>query len=51
MFGKHRGTNRGREVPTDYLDWVLKPKADQFDEDVIFTVRPELERRRQAAAA
>lgn len=40
-FGKHAGV-RIRDVPTDYWTWVIR---QDFDEDVMFTARHELERR------
>lgn len=46
-FGKHRGV-LWTEVDEGFLHWV----ADRdFDEDVLFTVRHEIERRRAAAEA
>lgn len=47
-FGKHRGA-RWTDVPNDYLEWVLVNIED--NEDVIFTARSELERRRQKKEA
>lgn len=43
-FGKHRGA-RWSEVPTDYLRWCA---GQGMDENVAFTVRRELDRRRTA---
>lgn len=42
-FGKHRGA-RWSEVDSSYLEWVLR---QDFDEDVLFTVRHEMERRKK----
>jgi exodeoxyribonuclease X len=42
-FGKHRGA-KWSEVPTDYLQWMDRKGA--FDEDVMYTCREELRRRR-----
>lgn len=41
-FGKHEG-KKWTEIPRDYLDWIL---TKDFDEDVDYTARMEIERRR-----
>ena len=43
-FGKHANVPLA-QVPADYLQWMLR---QDFDEDVMFTARTELERRRGA---
>lgn len=43
-FGKHRG-ERFSELPIGYLEWM---SGQTFDEDVMFTVKNELERRAKA---
>jgi len=47
QFGKHRGTSWS-EVDTGFLRWVSER---DFDEDVLFTVKHEIERRERAARA
>ncbi len=44
-FGKHKGMLI-REAPGDYLDWVSGPKCEAADEDLKFSCRAELDRRR-----
>ena len=44
-FGKHRGA-AWSAVPSDYIDWVLR--QNDMDENVIFTAKHELARRRTA---
>lgn len=46
-FGKHRGTP-WRELDDGFLAWVAER---DFDEDVLFTVRHEMRRRREAGNA
>lgn len=43
-FGKHRGT-LWADVPSDYLSWASR---QDMDEDTAFTIRHEMQRRRQA---
>jgi len=40
-FGKHRGTPWS-EVPKDYLRWMVRQGADQWDADVFHTIRQHL---------
>jgi exodeoxyribonuclease X len=44
-FGKHQGMPIA-ELPIDYLEWVVQNIRD--DEDVVYTSRVEIERRREA---
>lgn len=43
-FGKHQGVPL-RDVPSDYLNWVVSPKGITDDEDVLFTARYHLKMR------
>ncbi len=45
QFGKHFGV-KFSDAPRDYLEWLSKQK--DMDEDVVFTARTELSRRREA---
>lgn len=42
-FGKHKGT-RWEDLPMDYLQWMVRKGT--FDEDTMFNVKRELDRRR-----
>lgn len=46
LFGKHAMTPIA-DVPTDYLEWVLK--GERMDEDTIYTARCEIAERRAVA--
>lgn len=48
MFGKHKGSEWS-DVPDSYLRWVIND--GKFDEDVVWNVRTEQERRRSLIAS